>query len=210
MKISKHLHSCLLVEDGGKAVLIDPGMYTVQAKALDLNSIEKLDYVLYTHSHFDHFDAPFLKELVAKFPSVKVVATQDTVDQVKKEGIEVEITTEGNEDIEVKECTHETILNITVPNVLFHIFGKLTHPGDSLQFTESKEVLALPITAPWGHMQQAVEKALEVKPKVAIPIHDFHWKDDARQTLEGFAAQYLKANGGPELRMLETGEVYED
>ncbi|MDO8655088.1 MAG: MBL fold metallo-hydrolase, partial [bacterium] len=51
MKITKYVHSCLLVEEQGKTALIDPGNYTFQSKALDLRYIEKLDFVLITHEH---------------------------------------------------------------------------------------------------------------------------------------------------------------
>src|SRR5260221_6406985 len=87
MKISKHLHSCLLVQDQNKTVLIDPGIFTAQEKALDLKKIDKLDYLLITHEHSDHLYLPFIKEIVAKFPNVKIVTNQSIVNILSKENI---------------------------------------------------------------------------------------------------------------------------
>jgi L-ascorbate metabolism protein UlaG (beta-lactamase superfamily) len=61
-----------------------------------------------------------------------------------------------------------------------HYLNVLTDPGDSHTFQQTKEILALPITAPWGAMVRAVNVALELQPKYIIPIHDWHWSDDAR------------------------------
>ena len=69
MKISKHLHSCLLAEEAGKIILIDPGNYTFEEKALDIGKLEKLDFLLITHEHQDHIYLPFLKIIFEKFPS---------------------------------------------------------------------------------------------------------------------------------------------
>jgi L-ascorbate metabolism protein UlaG (beta-lactamase superfamily) len=56
----------------------------------------------------------------------------------------------------------------------------LSHPGDSHSFTETKQILALPITAPWGATIKGVNLAIKLKPKYVIPIHDWHWSEDAR------------------------------
>lgn len=84
----------------------------------------------------------------------------------------------------------------------------LTHPGDSLKFDKSLDVLALPIQASWVSMVASVEKAAQVKPKIVIPIHDWHWKDSARKKMYDMAKNYL-AEKGVELRGLEIGEELE-
>src|SRR5262245_9148500 len=79
MKISKYLHACLLVEEQGKTALFDPGVFTAQEKALDVNKLNNLDYLLITHEHPDHFHLPLVKELVAKFPQVKIITNPSIV-----------------------------------------------------------------------------------------------------------------------------------
>ena len=203
MKVSKHLHSCLLIEEEGKTVLIDPGSYTLEENALDVDGLEKLDFVLITHEHSDHMSIPLLKKIREKFPDIRIISNGSVADLLAKEGVQVSI--QGTEFIELVPTAHEKVLALEPHNTLFHLFGKLTHPGDSLQFTETKEILALPIQAPWGSMVQAVEKAAALKPKLVIPIHDWHWKEQARKRLYDAAATHLR-QFDIEFRGLKTGE----
>jgi len=182
MKVSKHTHSCLLVEENNTNILIDPGIFTYNEKALDINKLTKLDYILITHEHSDHCHPPFIKELVQKFPEVKIISNNSVVELLKKENIKA--TTAGNEFIQLETLTHEKLWDKEPPqNTVFKVFDKLTHPGDSLNFKTTSEILALPITAPWGSTTQAIEKALQIKPKIIIPIHDFMWKDEVRTAM---------------------------
>jgi hypothetical protein len=61
-----------------------------------------------------------------------------------------------------------------------HYLDLLSDPGDSHSFRETKQILALPVTAPWGATTKAVNLALELKPKYVLPIHDWHYRDEAR------------------------------
>ena len=207
MKISKHLHSCLLAEEAGKIILIDPGNYTFEEKALDIGKLEKLDFLLITHEHQDHIYLPFLKIILEKFPQVKIISSPSVAGLLGAEKISV--STEGNEVISFVSARHELLLGgKTTENYVFNIFGKLTHPGDSIQFAKSCDILALPIQAPWGSFVASVEKAVALKPKIVIPIHDWHWKDAARRRMYDMAKQYL-AEKGIEFHGLEVGEASE-
>ena len=76
-----------------------------------------------------------------------------------------------------------------------HYLGKLSHPGDSHHFAETKAVLALPVTAPWGTMVNAAKLAAELKPQYVIPIHDWMWKDEWRLKMYGGLAQFFEGQG---------------
>lgn len=207
MQITKYLHSCLLVEENDSVILIDPGQFTYDAKVLDLNLIEKLDFVLITHEHADHFYLPFLTEISRHFPEVSIITTKAVASQLEKERIPV--MTEGTYDIHVESVSHEEILLFPAPeNVKFTLFNKLTHPGDSHQFTTTTDVLAMPMTAPWGSMVEAMKKVIELKPKIVIPIHDWHWKDEA---IAGFYPRVadLFREHGIEFKQVKTGEKIE-
>lgn len=194
MKVSKHLHSCLLVEEAGKKFLLDPGQYTYEAKALELNSINSLDYLLITHEHPDHFYLPFIKEIIAKFPKFKLITNSSIVDILAKEGIKA--TSEADELVKLEEVPHEKVFGTTPPkNVMFTINGKLADPGDSHHFKTSAKVLALPVQAPWGSTTAAVELAEKLKPQVIIPIHDWHWHDAARAWMYQRLEKYFDALG---------------
>lgn len=207
MKISKYLHSCLLVEDEGRAILIDPGNYTFKERALDLDKISKLDYLLVTHEHQDHMYMPLIKQILEKFPKIKIISNNSVKKILEGEGLKLQ--TEGENNIAIENAPHEILFGGRgAENFLFNISGKLTHPGDSLQFSESHYVLALPVQAPWGSFVASVEKAIALKPKIVIPIHDWHWKDTARRRMYETAKQYL-AGKGIEFHGLETGEMLE-
>jgi L-ascorbate metabolism protein UlaG (beta-lactamase superfamily) len=207
MKLSKHIHSCLLIEDHDTTILIDPGMYTYREQALDINAIKKLDYLLITHEHQDHLFLPLIKDLLAKFPKVSIITNQSAAQMLGKENIAVQ--TNGNPIISMENAPHEKLWDKEVPqNVVIQIFEKLTHPGDSLQFPETTDVLALPIQGPWCNTTQAVEKAASIKPKVIIPIHDWMWKDEVRKEMYIRLANYFKTVD-IDFKPLETGEVIE-
>ena len=60
-----------------------------------------------------------------------------------------------------------------IPNVGYLIGGRLLHPGDSLVVPEQDvEILAVPASAPWMAVKEAVEFFRAVNPAVAFPIHE--------------------------------------
>lgn len=207
MKLSKHLHSCLLVKEQDKTVLFDPGIFTYQEKALDIETLEQLDDILITHEHPDHFHLPFVKELIAKFPKVTIVTNQSIVELLQKEDIQA--TSEGDDIVTIESAPHEGLWDAKPPeNVLLTIFDKLADPGDSHHFESSADVLALPIQAPWGSTTDAVKLALRLHPKVIIPVHDWMWKDGFRQGMYQRLQKFFKKND-IDFKAIETGEVVE-
>ncbi len=206
MKISKHIHSCLLVEDGEKTILVDPGNYTFEERALDVDRIQKLDFLLITHEHQDHMYLPLIKQIVEKFPQVKILSTNSVKNILESEGMRL---SESGEGVSFESAPHELMLGGRgAENFLFNISGKLTHPGDSLKFNKSLDILALPIQAPWGSFVASVEKAATLKPKIVIPIHDWHWKDSARRRMYEMAKNYL-AGKDIDFKSLEVGDRLE-
>lgn len=191
MKITKLGHSCLLVEmpePVNRTVLFDPGVYS----EVNVESLEFLDDIIITHEHPDHCDVTVLKKLVDKFPQARIKTPSTLVS--KLDGISA--TTDAVEGIEVFDAKHEGHSPFMNPpeNIGIHYLNTLTHPGDSHTFIDTKDILALPITAPWGSADHAVEIALQLKPKHILPIHDWHWKDEVRldmyERLEKLFEQY--------------------
>ncbi len=207
MQVSKHIHSCLLIKEKGKAVLIDPGCYSIEGKGVSADNIDKLDYLLITHEHADHFDIPFIKELIQKFPSLTLISNEAVQSKLSTENVKAQL--EGDKFIEVVDAPHEHVFGAPqFQNTLFNVYSQLTHPGDNLHFNKTCKILALPVQAPWGSLTQAVEKAIEVKPEIVIPIHDWHWNEQAREAfyirLKDYFSQHdIKFLG------LQTGEVVE-
>lgn len=209
MKVIKYLHSCLLVEDQEKTVLLDPGNYTYQEKVFPIDSLTQLDAIGITHEHQDHMDVGFIKELVAKFPQVQIFSNSSVQAILEKENVKV--LTTGTDIISLQDLPHEKLLSDTppvAPNVGIIVCNSLLHVGDSLQFTKTPKVLALPVQAPWGSMVDAARKAAVAKPQYIIPIHDYHWKDEVRKQLYQWLVPFFKSQGTT-FFPIETGEPIE-
>lgn len=181
MKITKFVHSCLLVEMPApinRTALFDPGM--MSEASLKVESLEFLDDIIITHEHGDHFSLDLLKQLVAKFPDVRITSTAAVVSHLKEAGIAA--SNQPSEGIVFFDAPHESVEPLFPhPEAIgVHYLDTLTDPGDSHSFTETKAVLALPVTAPWGSMVAAVNLAIRLKPRYVVPIHDWHWNDAAR------------------------------
>jgi L-ascorbate metabolism protein UlaG (beta-lactamase superfamily) len=193
MKITKLVHSCLLVEQPDRTALFDPG--TMSEDAVNVDSLAFLDDIIITHSHQDHFSIDLIKALVKKFPAVRITAPSDVVKQLTDAGITA--SDQPSEGIVFFEAPHEIVdpMFPTPPEFGIHYLDRLTHPGDSHSFTETKKILALPVTAPWGTTVKAVDLGLTLKPKYIIPIHDWHWQAAAQeQTYNRLEQLFKEAN----------------
>lgn len=178
MKITKFVHSCLVVETPERVAVFDPGVYST----LDVTALPRLDDIFITHVHADHLDLALLKRLIAKFPEARITTTPEVASQLTPEGIQAE--TKAPAGTQLFASPHEHIrpyFSSEPPQQTgIHYLDVLSHPGDSHSFKETKAVLALPVQAPWGSVVGATRLGLELKPKYIVPIHDWHWSDEAR------------------------------
>src|SRR5574340_544363 len=105
MKITKYGHCCLLIEEDGLRILIDPGSYSTLPDGLD-----SIDLVLVTHEHQDHLHVDSLKAVLKGNPEVKVITNKSVSSLLEKEGIAHQLIEEGQK--------------ITEKDVLVEAFGK--------------------------------------------------------------------------------------
>ncbi len=181
MKVTKFIHSCLLVETPERAALFDPG--SMSESALDASRIERLDDIFITHEHGDHMSIRLIKQLVQKFPDVRITSTSSVVKILGGEGITA--SNQPPEDAVFFDSPHEDVAPLfgqPPEEIGVHYLDILSHPGDSHSFNETKAILALPVTAPWGSAIRAMNLGLTLKPKHILPIHDWHWRDEARES----------------------------
>lgn len=201
-KITKFVHACLLVETPGRVALFDPGSWSTPH--IDMDKLPRLDDIFITHSHGDHIDAAFVLKLVEKFPQVHITSTDEVVKLLAEHNIPA--GSEATAGVTFFDSPHEKVepLFPQPEETGFHYLDSLSHPGDSHSFHETKAILALPVTAPWGATIKAATLALELKPKHVLPIHDWHWQDAARagtyDMLEG-----VLGKEGIKFHKLETG-----
>ena len=208
MKITKFVHSCLLVEVDSpirRVALFDPGAFSVDALSVDL--LDQLDDIFITHEHGDHFSVELIKRLVEEFPKVRITAPESVVAQLEQAGISA--STQPPEGVTLFSSPHEKIrpyFEADPPEEYgYHYLNALSDPGDSHSFTETMAILALPVTGPWGSVVNATELALKLKPKHVIPVHDWHWNDIAREGMYDSLETSLGADDIKFYRM-KTGE----
>lgn len=172
------------------------GYFSWDSGLFDIAKLERLDDIVITHEHFDHMHLPFIQALVAKFPNVRITTTQAAAGQLKEAGLS-NVQTESSEGVELFTASHESLAPLSIPpeNTGVHYLGRLTHPGDSHYFTETKDILALPVTAPWGSLVRAAQLGSELKPKYIIPIHDAHWNETARASFYDKLEAFFKEQG---------------
>lgn len=176
MTITKLGHSCLLIEEGGARILIDPGEYSTAQ-----NDLKDLDVILITHEHPDHMDFDSIKKILKNNPKATIYTNKGVSEKLREQNIDSQLLLHGQR-IDVKGVSVEghgekhALIYPTLPtvdNTGYLIARRLYHPGDAL-FVPQKpiEILALPVAAPWLTIQQALDYAKQVEPKHSFPIHD--------------------------------------
>lgn len=182
MKITKFVHSCVLVEDDDKAVLFDPGIFSWNSGVVDIDELPTLESLVITHMHPDHMGEPFVKGLLRKQPDLLCIAPDDAHDQLKQWGAK-RVQSSGTElcKIEVSEHAPVEPFGVQVKNLQAHWGDLVTHPGDTHELSNTCQVLLLPVQAPWGTTIRAIELADKLRPKYVVPIHDWMWNDQWRQ-----------------------------
>ena len=203
MQITKFVHSCLLVETPERVALFDPG--AMSAEALDIDKLDRLDDIFITHIHPDHLSNDLVKSLVVKFPDVRITTTPEGVAKLNELGITA--SDQPPAGVSFFDAPHEDTEPVfpRPQQIGIHYLDFLTDPGDSHTFSETKAILALPVTAPWGSSIKSVNLALQLKPKYILPVHDWHWSEAARkQTYDMYEQLFDKQ--GIKFFKLETGQ----
>lgn len=180
MRVTKLGHACLLVETPERVGLFDPGFMS----DVPVSSMSRLDDIIITHEHGDHLNIDCIRALHVKFPDVRIWSSPKVSELLNAAKID-HMEHKSTPEVEIFEAPHAPVepLFPMADNIGVHYLGKLTHPGDSFDFKESREILALPVAAPWGSTTDALALAIKLKPKFVLPIHDWHWSDQARVSM---------------------------
>jgi L-ascorbate metabolism protein UlaG (beta-lactamase superfamily) len=176
MKVTKIGHCCLIIEDGGTRILTDPGIYTTAQ-----NDVKNVDYVVITHEHGDHLHLDSLKALLNNNPSAMVISNSAVQAILAKKNIKSELVEDGQSKqlgeilIEGLGTKHAEIFEEygQVLNTGYFFSNKLFYPGDAL-YNPNRQIdtLAFPTPGSWANMKQSISYVLELKPRLAFPVHD--------------------------------------
>ncbi|MBW8483111.1 MBL fold metallo-hydrolase [Actinomadura parmotrematis] len=203
MILSKHGHACVRIEDGGRALVIDPGTFS------DPAALAGAGAVLVTHEHDDHLDVAALAAARAADPSLTVHAHPALAAGLARTlGGDVRAVAPGDVfgaagfDVTAVGGEHAEIVDGLpgCPNIGFVVEG-VYHPGDAL-FIPDAEVgtLLVPASGPWLKTGEAVLFLRDVSPDRAFPIHDAGLSGIGMDNIDGWleeeAAVYTRIPDG--------------
>jgi L-ascorbate metabolism protein UlaG (beta-lactamase superfamily) len=210
MRITKFGHACVRVEQDGRTVVLDPGVFT------DAAALDGADAVLITHEHADHVHPDHLRGSDAPIWTIAAVerrlreeapevAERVTVvrpgDRFEVAGIAVEVVGEKHAVI------HPDYDRFDNSGYLLEAGGRgLYHPGDALTPPpRAVDVLLAPVSAPWLKVSEAVDFVREVAAPTSLAIHDRVYSDVGLDMVAAHMANLL-----PEGLAFERREPGED
>lgn len=174
MKLTKYEHACVVLEDQGQKLVIDPGSFT--QSLTDLTGVVAL---VITHEHMDHFNTEWIEKLQQENPDMLIFTP---------EGLDMEINAElthavtAGKEHEVGPFklaffggTHAEIHH-TIPrpnNIGIMVNDTVYYPGDSFEKPNKQpQVLLTPVSAPWLKMGEVIDFVDAVKPAICVPTHN--------------------------------------
>lgn len=159
---------------GEKVIYTDP---------FQIKKSDKADIILVTHEHYDHFSPEDIKKLLS--PDTVVVLTADCSGKIKAK----EIIVKPGDKINVQGIEIEAVPSYNTNKkfhpkekgwvgYIFKVSGKRIYlAGDTDYIPEMKtfkdiDVALLPVSGTYVMTaEEAVQAALDIKPKIAIPMH---------------------------------------
>lgn len=213
MRITKLGHCCLLIEENGTRILTDPGSYSDAQ-----NNIKGIDIVLITHEHQDHFHIDSVKKVLENNPTTSIITNNSVSVLLKKEKIDISKVVADGESLIEKGINFQGFGKVhalihkdwpSVENTGYFINNRLFYPGDAFYNPKvSIDVLALPVAGPWMKISEAIDYAIEVKPKIAFGVHDGLLNNFGEGVIKRVPTQILEKHG-INFMSLELGKEYE-
>jgi glyoxylase-like metal-dependent hydrolase (beta-lactamase superfamily II) len=177
MQLTKHVHSCVRLDDGERSLVIDPGGFSDLDSALD-----GVSAVLITHEHTDHLDHDRVVAAAQADPRLRIWAPAAVAATLLELGDQV-VTVGADESFEAAGFAVQTfggqhaLIHPLIPivaNIGFLIDGTVFHPGDSFVVPPAPvNPLLLPANAPWSKISEIIDYAIAVRAPFSYPIHDF-------------------------------------
>lgn len=219
MKITRLGHANVLLE-GSKNIIIDPFFTGNPAVARNIDEVPKLDFVLVTHDHDDHFGQAV--ELAQRDNATLVAIHEVTLrDDVASSGITAVGMNIGGTyvqdgvSISMAPAEHSALHGNAASFVVRMDDKNVYHAGDTGLFSDMKlipelfgalDVALLPIGGHFTMDEQAAAGAVALlKPAVTIPIHYNTWPLVQANT-DTFTEL---CKGKTEVVVLEPGETYQ-
>jgi L-ascorbate metabolism protein UlaG (beta-lactamase superfamily) len=206
MKVTKYPQSCLLIEEEGRRLLIDPGSFV--SKQFTANDLLPVDAILITHEHADHLDSSLLKSLTAQ-GNIPVVGNASTAEA--HAGVITKVVSDRDSfdvagfHVTVRELPHCLMLDGSPgpQNSGYVIDGVFFHPGDGISIDDLRvENAAVPIAGPDVSPKDIYGFIRQLGCKAVVPIHYDYFPNDPK-----FVAQLLQSmNDDVKVVVLDNGQ----
>lgn len=186
MKLTKLEHSGIILEKDGQKLVFDPVEFVNQ-----LPELQNVAAVIITHKHFNHLQMDALQKIMATNPEAKIVGPEDLTVEfpqfiTAKNGDELEI---NGFRLHFSGHDHGLVFGGVMPcqNLGVIVDGCVMNPGDSFDqpAVENADVLLVPEVAPWWNVADCTKFITEIKPKIAIPVHDALLSPFGKQVFDG-------------------------
>jgi len=198
VQLTKFTHACVRLEDGGRRLTIDPGVFSEVDEA-----VEGVDAVLITHEHVDHIDVDRVRaaahgnsRLRVWGPASVAAALDDLGDQV----VAVppgDTFQAGGFDVRSLGGQH-AVIHPSIPVIANngYLIEGVFHPGDSLVVPPVEiDTLLLPLHAPWSNVAQVIDFAVSVRAPKVHPIHDSLLTSSGVSLVESHVARMCRPFG---------------
>lgn len=204
-------HAGLVIEEGGSALIVDPGDFSTESEMrATLDAAAPVSGLVITHEHADHWTLHHVRAIQERasprgsLPIFTTAAVASALDEAGLSGVSAvmdgDIVTAGPFTLEFYGGRHE-ILHRTIPpvdNIGVRVNGELAWGGDSLIGPPDTELLGVPVGSPWSNIGQVMDFVLDAAPKRAYLTHDGMLSDRGR-ALYTQRVTWCLAQGGGEL-----------
>jgi len=211
-------HAAWLIELDNRKILVDPFISQNPTSPVKVDELEKVDYVIVTHDHFDHVGDSFdiCKKFNALFISLfelAVKAQENGVGRTLGANIGGSFIADG-----LRLTFTQAVHTGNPAGVVLHgDEAVIYHAGDTGLFAGMKligqlykpDVVLLPIGGLYtmGPLEAATAAAL-IKPKVLIPMH-YNTFDAIKQDVKAFEKLVKAKAKNVKTVILNPGETYE-
>lgn len=209
MRLTKLEHACLVLEEAGKTLIVDPGSFTTP-----LVGMNDVVAVVITHEHADHWTDDQLKRILERNPDARLFGPTGVASAAS--GFDITVVGDG-ESVEAGPFTlrffgeKHAVIHSSIPvvdNVGVLINEVLYYAGDSFTIPEGVTVdtLAVPASAPWLKIAEVMDYVMAIKPRKSFPTHEM-LLSVVGKSMSNTRIKSATENGGGEFFALEPNDT---
>lgn len=211
MRLIKYHHACVVLEEAGKKLVIDPGIYTK-----DLNDFRNITTVIITHKHADHFDLQLVEEIITQNPGARIFTVKQVADKltgyntttvqdgdtVATDGFRLFFNGQLHASVHPEWPSDVQNIGVGVNDQFYYGGDSLTLPGRPVK------VLAVPVSYAWMKMSEAMDYVATIKPATCFATHDNPLSEAGKRTAAGWISKVCQRHD-IDFRAIKPGDSFE-